>query len=127
MIWTRLIFLHVCGGLKFEGRINREVRGFVKFPFSAQRAVEAKERTAVAIANVLMLKNREADQPENRIVFEEEVLTSWRRRCCGMKFTGGCELSAARAYVCLSKVSSGKYFSHRLCQEEEGCGLTVVL
>jgi hypothetical protein len=98
MIWTRLTFLNVCGGLKFEGRINREVRGFVKFPFSAQRTVEAKERTAVAIANVLILKNREADQPENRIVFEEEVLASWRRRCCGRKFTGGCELPA-RAYV----------------------------
>lgn len=54
-MWTRLIFLNVCGGLKFDGRINRDMSGFVKFPFSAHKAVAAKERTAVAIANGLIL------------------------------------------------------------------------
>jgi len=44
-------------GLKVEGKMSFEVSGFVKLPFSAQRAVEAKERTAVAIANGLMVKN----------------------------------------------------------------------
>lgn len=48
--------------MKVEGRINRDARGFVKFPFPAHRAVEAKERTAVAIANGLILKSK-ADQP----------------------------------------------------------------
>ena len=51
-----MTFLNVCGGLKLEGRINRDVSGFVKFPFSAHRAVAAKERTVVAIANGLILK-----------------------------------------------------------------------
>lgn len=69
MMCTKLTFLNVCGGLKVEGSINRDVRGFVKFPFSAQRVVDAKERTAVAIANGLILKSK-ADRPWNRVRFE---------------------------------------------------------
>ncbi len=56
MICTRLTFLKFCGGLNVEGRINRDVSGFVKFPFSAQRAADVKERTAAPIANNLILK-----------------------------------------------------------------------
>lgn len=54
---TRLTFLKLCGGLKVEGRINREASGFVKFPFSAQRVVDAKERTAAPIVSNLILKD----------------------------------------------------------------------
>lgn len=56
MMCTRLTFLKFCGGVNSEGRINREVSGFVRFP-CAERAVDAKERTADAIANGLILKN----------------------------------------------------------------------
>jgi hypothetical protein len=49
--------LKFCGGLKVEGRINFDVSGFVKFPFSAHRAVDVKERTAAPIANNLILKS----------------------------------------------------------------------
>ncbi len=47
--------------MKFEGRINRDVDGFVKLDFAAQIAVEAKERTAAAVANSFILK--EAGNP----------------------------------------------------------------
>lgn len=61
MICTRLRFLKFCGGENSEGRINREVSGFVRFDW-AERAVDAKDSTADAIVNGLILKNT-ADQP----------------------------------------------------------------
>jgi len=57
MLCIKLTFLKFCAGLKFEGRMSFEVSGLVKLPFSAQSAVHAKERTADAIANDLILKN----------------------------------------------------------------------
>lgn len=53
-----------CGGLKVEGRINFDVSGFVKFPFSVHRAVDVKERTAAPIANNLILKSGGKTRPK---------------------------------------------------------------
>ena len=50
-----------CGGENSAGKINREVSGFVRFPW-AEKAVDAKDRTADATANGHILKNT-ADQP----------------------------------------------------------------
>ena len=61
MICTRLTFLKFCGGENSAGKINREVSGFVRFPW-AEKAVDAKDRTADATANGHILKNT-ADQP----------------------------------------------------------------
>lgn len=55
-IWTRFAFLKTCGGLKVEGRISRVESGFVKLDFSAQRDVDAKERTTAARANAFILR-----------------------------------------------------------------------
>jgi hypothetical protein len=43
--------------LKVEGKRTLEESGAVKFPCSAQRAVEAKERTAVAMPDSLILRD----------------------------------------------------------------------
>ena len=42
--------------MKFEGRSTRDVGGFVEFPFSAQMATAARERTAVAMPESLILR-----------------------------------------------------------------------
>jgi hypothetical protein len=43
--------------LKVEGKRILEESGVVQFPCSAQRAVEAKERTAVAMPDSLILRD----------------------------------------------------------------------
>lgn len=53
---TRLAFLKFCAGLNVEGRMIFEVSGFVKLLSSEQKAEDARERTAVAIANGHILK-----------------------------------------------------------------------
>jgi hypothetical protein len=44
--------------LKVDGSRTREESGVDKFPCSAQRAVEAKERIAVAMPDSLILKKK---------------------------------------------------------------------
>lgn len=66
--------------MKFEGSIIREVSGFVKLPFSTQRAVEAKERTADAIANGLILKDK--GRPALKYVGVLESASNGLRGCC---------------------------------------------
>lgn len=63
---TRLIFWKVGGGLKSAGRMLWEESGLVRLALSAPRAVDAKERAAVAIANGLMIAGRRDRLGEER-------------------------------------------------------------
>lgn len=76
------MFLNTWGGLKVEGRIIRDVRGFVKFPFSADTTADVKERTAAAMAVSLILRMKGRPALDSKVLKEKKSKWATTRLTC---------------------------------------------